>query len=172
MDTTAICRLAVMCLLGLGCAVAQDPTKVAPTHYRLAFENEHVQVVYVHYGPHEKSAMHDHPGGVVVNLTSGHLKFTDQDGKVREVAATRGEARWFPPFKHRVENLTDTSYDAVYIGIKGMAASSAASGMDGWSEEDREMVAAFLLALDRQAPQHSSAELPAPSQLSPAPAWP
>ena len=47
-------------------AVAQDPTVVEPTHYKLAFENDQVQVVDVHYGPHEKSKMHSHPGGVVV----------------------------------------------------------------------------------------------------------
>jgi quercetin dioxygenase-like cupin family protein len=89
----------------------------------LAFENEWVQVVNIHYGPHEKSGIHDHPGGVVVVLTEGHLKFTDQHGKVQEVYANPGESRWFPPFKHRVENLGDTAYNAVYIGIKSKAAS-------------------------------------------------
>jgi hypothetical protein len=52
-------------------ALAQDPTKVAPTHCKLAFENEYVQVVDIHYGPHEKSSLHAHPGGVVVVLTAG-----------------------------------------------------------------------------------------------------
>ena len=73
--------------LAFGATLAQDPTKVEPAHYKLAFENEWVQVVDVHYGPHEKSRMHEHPGGVVVVLTEGHLKFTDQNGKVQEVYA-------------------------------------------------------------------------------------
>jgi len=107
-----------VCLLGVNAGLAQDPTKVEPKHYRLAFENEHVQVVYVHYGPHEKSVMHDHPGGVVVNITDGHLRFTDQHGSVQEVTSKHGEARWFKPSKHRVENLGDTPYDGVYIGVK------------------------------------------------------
>lgn len=97
---------------------AQDPTKVEPKHYKLDFENEHVQVVAVHYGPHEKSSMHEHPGGVVVVITGGHLKFTDENGKVREVFAKAGEARWFGPFKHTVENVGDTAYNAVYVGVK------------------------------------------------------
>ena len=63
----------------------------------------------------------DHPGGVVVVLTSGHLKFTDENGKTHEVFAKPGEARWFPPFKHRVENLGDTDRNARYIGIKSKA---------------------------------------------------
>jgi quercetin dioxygenase-like cupin family protein len=102
-------------------ALAQDAMKVEPRHYKLAFENESVQVVNVHYGPHEKSGIHDHPGGVVVYVTGGHLKFTDPDGKVKEVNAKAGESRWFPPFKHRVENLGDKPFDAVYIGLKNKA---------------------------------------------------
>jgi hypothetical protein len=85
----------------------------------LAFENEKVQVVYIQYGPHEKSRMHSHPQGVVVNITAAHLLFTDEDGKTHEVYAKPGEARWFPPFRHTVENLGDTSYSGVYIGVKG-----------------------------------------------------
>jgi hypothetical protein len=48
---------------------------------------------------------------------------------VREVYAKAGESRWYAPFKHRVENLGDTAYDAVYIGVKGKLAASA--GADG-----------------------------------------
>ena len=71
------------CLL-VNAAGAQDPTIVEPTHYRLAFTNDRVQVVDVHYGPHEKSKMHSHPGGVVVYITEGHLRFTDDKGNVRK----------------------------------------------------------------------------------------
>jgi quercetin dioxygenase-like cupin family protein len=98
---------------------------VESTHYRLGFENERVQVVYIHYGPHEKSVMHDHPAGVVVNLTNGHLRFTDQKGSVQDIRALRGEARWFPSFKHKVENLSDTAYDGIYVGVKGSSSASA-----------------------------------------------
>jgi beta-alanine degradation protein BauB len=120
--------------LGLGATLAQDPTKVEPTHYKLAFENEWVQVVDVHYGPHEKSRMHEHPGGVVVVLTEGHLKFTDQHGKTQEVYAKPGESRWFPPFRHRVQNLGDTAYNAVYVGIKTKAAIAKAATGSGASD--------------------------------------
>jgi quercetin dioxygenase-like cupin family protein len=112
------CWTVGLVLVAFGAASAQDPTKVEPSHYKLAFENETVQVVDVHYGPHEKSRMHDHPGGVVVVIHGGHLRFTDPEGKVREVFSKAGESRWFPPFKHEVENVGDTSYDAVYVGMK------------------------------------------------------
>ena len=113
-----LCAAVIVCL-AIGSASGQDPTKVEPKHYRLMFENERVQVVSVHYGPHEKSEMHDHPGGVVVIVTGGHLRFTDQNGKVTEVYSKSGEARWFPPFKHKVENVGDEPYNAVYVGLKG-----------------------------------------------------
>jgi beta-alanine degradation protein BauB len=107
------------------------PTKVEPKHYKLDFENDRVQVVNVHYGAHEKSEMHGHPGGVSVSVTGGHLRFTDQNGKVTEVYAKPGEARWFPPFKHKVENLGNEPYNGVYIGIKGMLTAATADRKPG-----------------------------------------
>ena len=132
-------------------SLAQDPTKVEPKHYKLDFENDRVQVVTVHYGPHEKSALHDHPGGVVVSLTEAHLRFIDENGKVREVFSKPGEARWYPPFKHRVENLGDTSYEGVYIGIKGKLATASNGSTDpttamNMDAETKKIVAALLLA--------------------------
>jgi quercetin dioxygenase-like cupin family protein len=139
----------VLVCLATSVALGQDPTKVEPKHYKLDFENERVQVVSVHYGPHEKSALHEHPGGVVVILTEAHLRFTDENGKTREIFSKPGEARWYPPFKHKVENLGDTSYDAVYIGLKGkLATASNGSGepTTAMDEETKKIVAAYLLA--------------------------
>ena len=151
-------RSACLSLLFCVAAVGQDPLKVEPTHYKLAFENEYVQVVNVHYGPHEKSTLHAHMGGVVVVLTAGHLRFTDENGKVQEVHAKPGDPRWFPPFKHTVENLGDSAYNAVYIGIKDKrlatelnvraAASNAGSDLAGseLDEPTKKLVADALLA--------------------------
>lgn len=138
----------VLVCLGSVFALGQDPTKVEPKHYRLDFENDRVQVVSVHYGPHEKSGLHDHPGGVVVILTEAHLRFTDENGKTRDVFSKPGEARWYPPFKHKVENLGNTAYDAVYIGIKGkLAASNGNAGPTAaMNEETKKIVAEYLLA--------------------------
>ncbi len=111
-------------LLGIGVLLlassvfAQEATKAEPKHYHVAFENEHVRVVDMHYGAHEKSGMHDHPAGVAVYITAGHFRFTDENGKTMEAEANAGEARWFPAFKHKVENLSDKPFDGVYIEIK------------------------------------------------------
>jgi len=142
----------LVALFAFNFAVAQDPTKVEPTHYKLAFENDSVQVVNVHYGPHEKSNLHAHPGGVVVVLTSGHLRFTDEHGKAQEVFAKPGESRWFPPFKHRVENLGDTAYNAVYIGIKprhGQDEAELGPAPGKLDEQASKLVAEAILAAKR-----------------------
>ena len=65
---------------------------------------------------------------------------------MREVYSKQGEARWYPPFKHKVENLGDTSYEAVYIGVKGKIAASSgtADPTTAMDEETRKIVAALL----------------------------
>jgi quercetin dioxygenase-like cupin family protein len=146
--STPFCA-ALLFVFSCTAAFAQDPTKVEPTHYRLAFENEYVQVVNVHYGPHERSSLHAHPGGVVVVLTSGHLRFTDEDGNTKDVFAKPGDPRWFPPFKHKVENLGDTPYNAVYIGIKDPRLANRASlrgNAPEMDEQTRALIAEALLA--------------------------
>lgn len=135
---------ALVCLVACS-AWGQDPTKVEPKHYKLDFENEHVQVVSIHYGPHEKSALHEHAGGVVVILTEAHLRFTDESGKTRDVYSKPGEARWYPPFKHKVENLGDTAYDAVYVGIKGKSTAENGPGAPVKTEEEAKRIVAQAL---------------------------
>jgi quercetin dioxygenase-like cupin family protein len=150
-------RLRLFCVGALVCiasisSVAQDPTKAEPKHYRLDFENDRVQVVSIHYGPHEKSGLHEHPGGVVVILTEAHLRFTDENGKVREIYSKPGEARWYPPFHHKVENLGDTAYDAVYVGLKGKtaAANMGADADKPLDAETKKIVAEYLLAAGQE----------------------
>jgi beta-alanine degradation protein BauB len=144
MSSRLLCACALVCVMAV-CAAAQDPTKVERKHYKLDFENDHVQVVSVHYGPHEKSVMHEHPGGVVVSLTSAHLRFTDENGKTREVYSKPGEVRWYPPFHHKVENLGDTACDAVYVGVKGQN-STTVTGVRGSTPDADEEVSRIIAA--------------------------
>ena len=138
---------ALVCL-ATAFAMGQDPTKVEPKHYKVDFENEQVRVVSVTYGPHEKSSLHDHPGGVSVSITEAHLRFTDENGRVREVFSKAGEARWYPPFKHRVENLGDTTYHGVYVELKKMNTGSIRSTdpTTAMNEETQKIIAALVAA--------------------------
>jgi hypothetical protein len=97
--------------------------------------------------------MHDHPGGVSVSVTGGHLRFTDQSGKVTEVYAKAGEARWFPPFRHKVENIGDEPYNGVYIGIKGKLAGSASNSNQD-SPPSPEQIAEILAGFAQAAARH------------------
>ena len=47
----------------------------------------------------------------------------------------RGEARWFPPFKHTVENLGDVPYDGVYIGVRSKAVAAGVKTAPPTTEE-------------------------------------
>jgi hypothetical protein len=66
-------------------ALAQDPVKVDPQHYKVIFENEQVRVLHIHYGPHEKSVMHSHPDAVVVFESDAHMKMTDARRQVGRI---------------------------------------------------------------------------------------
>jgi quercetin dioxygenase-like cupin family protein len=145
--------MASFAFLALSQCQAQEAIKAEPTHYKLAFENEYVQVVNVHYGPHEKSGMHAHMGGVVVNITAGHMRMTDEHGKVREVRSLPGEARWFPPFKHSVENLEGASTNSVYVGIKHYRADSAHKDGAPVMDSKTKALVAQALAMAMAAPQ-------------------
>jgi hypothetical protein len=82
----------------------------------------------------------------VVVITGGHLKFTDENGKVKEVFAKPGEARWFAPFKHTVENVGDTAYNAVYVGVKGNKDVISKNGSPPKEANLRKILAEYLAA--------------------------
>ena len=98
--------------------LAQDPTKVDSTHYKVEFENDQVRVLRISYGPHEKSVMHDHPAGVAVFLTAVHGKFTYPDGKAEEMNQEAGKTTWTPAGKHLPENLSDKPFELILVELK------------------------------------------------------
>ena len=116
----------VAMVLAVGCSdldqkaptLAQDPTKVDSTRYKVAFENEQVRVLRISYGPGEKSVMHEHPESVVVFLSDGHGKFTDPEGSIEEISWKAGEVVWFPAVKHLPENMSDKGFEVIQIEIK------------------------------------------------------
>ena len=100
-------------------AQAQDPTVVDSTHYTVEFENDQVRIVRIRYGPGEKSVMHEHPAGVVVNLTDGSVKFTFPDSTTVEQSSKAGEVGWAPAGKHLPESTHNEPFEAILIELKG-----------------------------------------------------
>lgn len=105
----------------LGTVAAQDAVKVDAKHYKVEFENGHVRVLRVHYGPNEKSVMHSHPNTVAVFLTDGNVKFTFPDGKTQEVAIKAGQTQWEAANTHLPENLDTKSFELVVVELKEQA---------------------------------------------------
>lgn len=82
-----------MCLATLT-AKARDPVTVDPKLFKVEFENDQLRVLRYKAGPHEASAMYEHPGSVGGFVTDGDTKFTLPDGKrteKREKATARLE---------------------------------------------------------------------------------
>ena len=102
-------------------ALAQDPVKVDPQHYKVIFENDQVRVLRIHYGPHEKSVMHVHPDAVVVYETDARMKMSTPDGKSVETEGKAHGSQWTPAGSHLPENLSDKAVDAVLVELKTKA---------------------------------------------------
>lgn len=103
-------------------AMAQDPVKVDPKHYKVELENDQVRVLRITYGPHEKSVMHNHPAGQVIYLTDAHVKFTLPGGKTQESHAKAGETSWAAAGKHLPENLSDKPLEGILVELKAKPA--------------------------------------------------
>ena len=99
-------------------AMAQDPTKVDAKHYKVEFQNSRVRIVRAHYGPHEKSVMHNHPDLVAIFQTDGRVKFTYPNGKTEERDIKAGQAVWTPATRHLPENLTGNDMEVILVELK------------------------------------------------------
>lgn len=113
--------LIVVCFAA-SAAMAQDPVKVDPQHYKVIFENDQVRVLRIHYGPHEKSVMHVHPNSVVVYESDTHVKMTTPDGKSVDATGKAGDSQWTPAGSHLPENIGDKPVNAVLVELKTKAA--------------------------------------------------
>jgi quercetin dioxygenase-like cupin family protein len=112
--------VAIVALAGTAVIMrAQDAAKVDAKHYTVAFENDQVRVLKVHYGPGEKSTMHSHPNTVAVFITDAKGKFTFPDGKTQEFDVKAGEAMADTAKAHLPENTGDKAFDVVVIELKG-----------------------------------------------------
>jgi quercetin dioxygenase-like cupin family protein len=112
--------VAVVALAGAGVILrAQDAAKVDAKHYTVAFENDQVRVLKVHYGPGEKSTMHSHPNTVAVFVSDTKGKFTFPDGKSEDFNAKAGDVIWNDARVHLPENTGDKAFDVVLVELKG-----------------------------------------------------
>ena len=83
-----------------------DPAAVDGTHYKVAFENEQVRVLRIHYEPREKGQTHEHILNRVV------LYLNDQPG------AKADEVRMAGAATHAEENASEQPADRIAVELK------------------------------------------------------
>ncbi len=110
---------AFLLVSAFGLVRGQDPTKVDASHYKVVFENEHVRVLRITYGPGEKSVMHEHPVGVAISITDNSVRMTMPDGSTEDTAGKAGDAEWHEAGKYLPENLGDTPMEVILVELKG-----------------------------------------------------
>jgi quercetin dioxygenase-like cupin family protein len=111
-----LCLLMVLALAPA--AVAQDPAEVDADHYTVVFENEHVRVLRINYGPGEKSVMHYHPDGVAVFLNDQTVQFTMPDGTTQDAPSKAGDVIWAPGGLHLPANAGDGPLEVILVEVK------------------------------------------------------
>lgn len=114
-------------LVGISCLVAalvsltasgEDAVTADPKHYKVAFENDKVRIIRVHYGPGEKSVMHTHAPNVAIFLSDINARMHLPDGTSTDIAASKGETQWAENEEHMPENIGDEPFDVILVEVK------------------------------------------------------
>jgi quercetin dioxygenase-like cupin family protein len=108
---------------------AQDGSTALTQNYRTLLDNEQMQVVRVHYDPHEDLPVHDHsryPTVYVYLSNSGPVRFVHDEAHPFALTRRPVRAGWFRVSpgrveKHRVANLGPMASDFLRVECKQIA---------------------------------------------------
>jgi len=106
-------------------ALAQDPLKVDPTHYKLLFENAAVRVLKVDYAPGAKSPMHQHPDSIIIPMAAVKVRFTMPDGKSVDSEMASESAMYNAAGTHSPANMGTARIDGILVEFKSAAPGKA-----------------------------------------------
>jgi quercetin dioxygenase-like cupin family protein len=112
-------------LLWSGAALAQDPVKVDPAHYKVVLENASVRVLKVSYPTGAKSPMHQHPDAIAVPLADAKVRFTMPDGTSQESDLPSETAVYTPAGTHSPANIGTGPIDLLLVELKAAAPGTA-----------------------------------------------
>lgn len=115
---------------------AQDGATALTQNYRTLLDNEQMQVVRVHYDPHEDLPVHDHsryPTVYVYLSNSGPVRFVHDEAHPFTVTRRPVQVGWFRVSpgrveKHRVANLGPMASDFLRVECKQIALGQIRSG--------------------------------------------
>lgn len=127
---SALLVLSLASLSTLTTAQTKIPDAVTAdgSHYTVLYENAEVRVLRIHYGPHEKGNMHDHPRSVTVFLTDGNLRMTLPNGQSRIGLVKAGTTVMEEAGPHQPENLSDQPFEAIRTEMKTAPVGAWAAG--------------------------------------------
>lgn len=106
-------------------ALAQDPVKVDPSHYKVLIDNAAVRVLHISYPAGGKSPMHEHPDAIVVPLTAATVKFGLPDGTSKDSDMASESAMYSPAGKHSPANMGKATMEAILVEFKAAAPGKA-----------------------------------------------
>ncbi len=80
-------------------------------HYKVAFENDQVQMLHISYGPGERSVAQQHSNSLAIVLIDAHGNFTVPSGKVVKSSNKAGNLLWDPAGMHRPKNIDNAPFE-------------------------------------------------------------
>ena len=118
---------AVLSIIVVRNATAQDPLKVAPDTYKLVFENERVRVIEVVIAAGAKTEKHSHPDHFGYVLSAGKLKISRAAGDPTDADLKVGQILWIPAETHWGENTGETEIRILVTELKEPAKKTKAA---------------------------------------------
>ena len=103
-----------------GAALAQELSKVDPTHVVVKVDNDTLQVTEITLKPGEKLALHTHPAYTLYTIQGGTVRIAFEGGKTEEQVWDRGAVLYGEPEgPHTTENIGKTTIKVLLVEVKG-----------------------------------------------------
>jgi quercetin dioxygenase-like cupin family protein len=99
-------------------AHAQDPAVVNAKTIKVKFENDRVRVMEATLPPGVKEAVHSHPAYVIYVLEGGRVRNYASDGKTTESELKTGDVIFREPLTHAAENIGNTTMRMMLVELK------------------------------------------------------
>jgi hypothetical protein len=132
-----------------------DALLVAPSVYKLAFENERIRVLSFTTDPGQKWPVHSHPDSVAISLSEYSVRNIIPGQAPTERHSKLGDIRWIPATAHMGENTGSTQMRGLIVELKDpviamsadqKAALASFQGLlDGLGKRDKAAMTAQLL---------------------------
>ena len=125
MKSFKIWSVVSLVVLWAGVALAQDPVKVDPAHYKVLLENASVRVLSIDYPAGATSKMHQHPDSIAIMLADAKVKFATPDGKSVDQEMANESATYTPAGIHNPTNVGAGPIKGILVEFKTPAPGKA-----------------------------------------------